>query len=433
MMATQSLPPLEEACRLAEAREAMARTRQLEPRGGQLKEGIFATAGVGDWGDARPYARSLAFACRLCHGGDSMDAFRRLVSHIEARAGRILHERCPDGQPNYILTLQQLSKWHPSWRREPEDWRPRSGPAARQFSELLRHVLGPEEADRFTGSVFHLEPTARIRLLFGHLGRGENSRVETPRNLYLTKRMAYHLLQAPPHYDFIRALRWGQVFGLSGAARLARAIDFTRLAWQLWEPLDEEWWVGALHWFANHPELDPTHVTPIVDFAYTQRYGDPEIEHPPSPEFSLKGRSPQPLLRLIEEWHADVSNRRNIPHTEFRRTFGVNSGRWEIEAPGGTQIWTVDEILDSTTLLEEGRKMRHCVGTYLASIQKGKCSVWSMKVRRGDMLRRATTIQLDLGSRRIVQCRGHCNRHAKSDERKILKLWAKENGLTLSL
>ncbi len=430
----QLLPPVEEeTCRLAEARATMARTRELGPRGGHLKEAIFASAGVGDWGDARPYARSIAFACRLCRGPESLDAFRRVVCHLEARAGRILHERCPDGQPNYLLALQQLAERHEAWRQPPEEWRPRSGPAARQFAELLRHLLGAAEADRFTQAVFHLEPTARIRLWFGHLGRGENSRVDAPRNLYLTKRMAYHFMQAPAHYDFIRSLRWCQVFGLDGTSRLAKAIDFTRLAWQLGEAAEEEWWVGVIHWFANHPELDPVHVTPIIDFAYSQRYGEPEIEHPPSPGFSMKGRAPTATLRLVEEWHVDVANRRSIPHAEFHRTSGVKSGRWEIATPAGPEIWTVDEILDTTSLLEESRKMRHCVGSYLPKIQKGKCSVWSMKRRRGEMLRRATTIQLDLGSRRVVQCRGHCNRHPLADERKILKRWAAENGLTVNL
>jgi hypothetical protein len=62
--------------------------------------------------------------------------------------------------------------------------------------------------------------------------------------------------------------------------------------------------------------------------------------------------------------------------------------------------------------------MRQCVGTYLPNIEKGKCSVWSMKARRSDLVRRATTIQPDLGSRRIVRCQGPCNRQPEAEERR---------------
>jgi hypothetical protein len=420
-----------EARRLAEARAAMARTRALAMRGRSLTAGIFETAGVGDWGDARPSVRSMAFACRLCRSAGSRDALERLIGHLEAHAGRLLHRPSLDDPLHRFLLLQQLAERHPAWRKEPGTWRPRRGTAAKQLADLLAHLLGPAEAARFTASVFCLEPPARVRLLFGHLSRGENNRPDSPRRLYLTKRMALHFLQASARGDLIRALRWGQIHGLGGSARLAQAIDLTRLAWQLWEPVDEEWWVGVLHWFANHPELDVAHVTPIVEFVRSQRYGDPEVEQPPAPAFSMKGRTPAALLRLVEEWHAEVDGRRHCPYTELGPS-GIRPGRWQIEAESGTEVWTIEEILDSSSLREEGHRMHHCVGRYLSLVKKGPCSIWSMRKRRGDLVRRATTIQLNHASRRIVQCRGPCDRQPKPEEKAILKLWAQENGLSVS-
>jgi hypothetical protein len=426
------LPTENEAQRLAGARAAMARTRELAGTRKALTAGIFDAGGVGDWEDTPPYARSIALACRLCRTSDSRAGFRDLVLHVEAHAGRLLHGRAADGQTPQLLVLQRLAERHPEWRRRPEVWRPRHGNAAQQLRQLAGHLLGREAGDVFVDGMERLEPNERVGLWFGHLGRGQNARTETPRPLYVSKKIAYHFFLAPAHYDLIRALRWGQVYGLGGGTRLAKAIDFTRLAWQIWEPPDEEWWAGVLQWLANQPELDPLQVTPIIDFVHSQRYGDPEVQQPPSPEFSMKGRAPQPLLRLIEEWHDEIASRKTHVHTEFRRS-GVRPGRWEIESDGVLEAWTVEEILDSTALREEGRKMRHCVATYLASVEKGKCSVWSMRTRRGDMVRRATTIQLSHASRRIVQCRGHCNRMPKKAEKRILQLWAKENGLRVDL
>src|SRR5438876_9266788 len=103
-------PKEDEARRLAEARAAMARTRELPVRGRSLTAGIFGIAGVGDWGEARPYARSIAFACRLCRSAGSRDALQRLIGHMEAHAGRLLHRPCLDGPLHRFLLLQQLAE-----------------------------------------------------------------------------------------------------------------------------------------------------------------------------------------------------------------------------------------------------------------------------------------------------------------------------------
>jgi hypothetical protein len=209
-------------------------------------------------------------------------------------------------------------------------------------------------------------------------------------------------------------------------------VDFTRLAWQIWDPAEEEWWAGVLQWLAGRPDLDAAHVTLIIDYIYTKRYGVKDLEVPPDPSFSMKGRALAPLLRSIEEWHEELATRRTITHSEFRPS-GVPPGRWEFPTEAEPLVWTIDEIRDSRSLLEEGQKMRHCVSTYLESVENGKCSLWSMKFARGSLVRRATTIQLQSAGRRIVQCRGHCNRQPKTEEKKILKLWAAENGLKLQL
>jgi hypothetical protein len=78
----------EEARRLEQALAAMERTRDLAAKGHRLSTGIFNAAGVGDWGDAPHYSRSLAFACRVCRSDESLEAFRRVVLPIEAHAGR---------------------------------------------------------------------------------------------------------------------------------------------------------------------------------------------------------------------------------------------------------------------------------------------------------------------------------------------------------
>ena len=75
--------------------------------------------------------------------------------------------------------------------------------------------------------------------------------------------------------------------------------------------------------------------------------------------------------------------------------------------------------------------MRHCVDRYGKMIRKGRCAIWSMQARRGGITRRAVTIDLDLPTCAIAECRGRANRRARPEEVEILRLWAAENGLTV--
>jgi hypothetical protein len=81
---------------------------------------------------------------------------------------------------------------------------------------------------------------------FRHLGLGENiRRADLP--LPLTKRMAHRFMQTPGHFTTLAALRWGQVRGLGGDARLVHAVLTTRLAGHF---EDEDFWAGVLRWLA---------------------------------------------------------------------------------------------------------------------------------------------------------------------------------------
>jgi hypothetical protein len=87
-------------------------------------------------------------------------------------------------------------------------------------------------------------------------------------------------------------------------------------------------------------------------------------------------------------------------------------------------------------LAAEGRRMNHCVYSYVWSIQKGQTSIWSMMLEDG---KGATgrwamlTIEVRNDLRRVVQARGRFNRPATSEEHGVLLAWAGQNGLEVSL
>src|SRR5262249_37001667 len=185
----------------------------------------------------------------------------------------------------------------------------------------------------------------------------------------LTRRMAYHLLDPVPRNDLIRSLRRAQVLGLGGSGAVARAVGHTRLARELWEPADERWWLAALQWLAGHPTLGLVIVEQLVDYLHARRFGDRSGMQAPDPVFNMAGRSPRALIRLAEEWEIFAAGLDGMPQP-FPAS-GLRPGRWEGGDNGAREVWTMDEIRDTGSLLAEARAMRHCVATYAPRLEAG--------------------------------------------------------------
>src|SRR5262249_40962741 len=134
--------------------------------------------------------------------------------------------------------------------------------------------------------------------------------------LPFTKRMAHFFGQAPSDYSIEAALRWGQVLGLGGDARLARAVIGTRLGTHFQH---EDFWIEVLRFFIATPTLDLAQAGPIIDFIHYQKFVPQQvavapgrIEHrqPAQPNFSVKGRTPASLLKLVTLWHQSLGRAR---------------------------------------------------------------------------------------------------------------------------
>jgi hypothetical protein len=270
-----------------------------------------------------------------------------------------------------------------------------------------------------------------------HLGRGQNLRTaKLP--LDYTKRMAHHFLQAPDDFTVFAALRWGQIIGLGGNERLVRALVGTRLGEHFEH---DEFWTTVLRFFVAHPLLDLAEVGPIIDYIHTERFVGHEvfvapgrIEHrgPPQPNFSMKGRTPQSLLRQVAAWH------RSLSHTQQTSAEWRPSGfeRYRVvegtERNGNLKIWTITELLSAKALLAEGRAMKHCVASYARSCANRSTSIWTLEVESFQGPSKLLTIEVTNASRNIVQARGKCNVLATEKLLGIVRRWAAQAGLTVS-
>lgn len=370
-------------------------------------------------------------------------ALSRLITHVH-RCRTKLFDNSPAIQygdlwgRTYLDAMAMMAAYAPWWLREVEDWKPRTRSVTRQFASLVRHLFVQyDDVPRFFDSVWfagETDESAKRRKWYVHVGKGQSVRTcDLP--ISFTKKMAHHFMLAPNDLSIDQALRWGQIHGLGGDECLARAILGTHLAENF---QNDDFWTTVIRWLISHPMLDRVHVGPIIDYLNNQRFqpapGYEQIAHPAQPNLTMKGRTPESLLARVEHWHRGLV--KEAPHRRVREWTSTGIPPYEFEEGAfenyNWKRWTIRELLSSRALLEEGRRMNHCVATYDRSCASGHCSIWSMEIESHEGISKALTIEVNNQGRTICQARGRRNRELNDKERSILLRWADEAGLRIS-
>ena len=340
----------------------------------------------------------------------------------------------------YIEALALVAAHTRSWLRPIEDWKPRSHSSSRQFTSLLRHLFSRyDDVPVFFDTVWltgRSKEAAERRRWYLHVGRGQNIR-HCYLPIALTKKMAHHFMQAPNDITVDQALRWGQIHGLGGDERLARAVFGTRLTATF---DNDDFWSTVIRWFIQHPMLDRAHVGPIVDYLHRQRFlpeqvfvapGHREETAAPQPNLTMKGRTPESLLGRVQDWHRSLSRGNRVQIRQWQPS-GINGFEF-LEGKGGNlQCWTIRELLSSKALVSEGRQLKHCVATYDTSCSQGYCSIWTMEVESFACIDKVVTIEVRNHARMICQIRGKANRLPNQKERQMVQRWADSAGLRIA-
>ena len=339
----------------------------------------------------------------------------------------------------FVEALVAIAAYAPKWQRPLEAWKPRSHNAHRQFASLIRHLFALYEVPSFLDTAWFEgrdERGVQARKWFVHVAKGQNVRhCDLP--IALSKKMAHHFMRAPSDVSIAEALRWAQVSGLGGDERLARAVIGTRLAENF---SDDEFWTSVIRWLIANPMLDLVHIGPIVDYLHAQKFVAPEgvdpqgrRHQPPQPNLSMKGRSPDALLRQVDQWHRDLARQSNIrsrewhpqPFAEFEFVEGdVAANNWK--------RWTIRELLTTKALQTEGRQMCHCVASYVWSCASGTTSIWTMDLQTKGGTTKCVTIEVRNQQRVICQIRGRRNRLCTDQERRVIERWASKARLVIA-
>ena len=301
------------------------------------------------------------------------------------------------------------------WVRPPEGFAERAHP----FPSLLEYLLAKYPVPHFLlqgADLRYLQGDARWLLAtIGAIGRGQSlcdvPELATP----LTRRMRHLFLQTPSVCRPVGGLRRAQVLGAGGSTALLHTILRTPLRTYQGPSADhgEPYWHRVIVWLAQWPELEDDQALGVVQWLFHVRYQG-RLVHP-------QGRPRQAVLRHVERFLEDRARRQTASEWAPCGIAGLDES--------AKSRWSIVEITDGVTLLDEGNAMNHCAWSYQRALRAGERALFSLR-HKG--VRRAT-IEVDLQMGTIVQARGKANRELRPEERKAMERWASSRGLPIVL
>ena len=373
---------------------------------------------------------------------DRRAAFEGLVNCVRTRT-HLLRPTPGQGRPGWVAPvfllkrLQNLADRRSHWLRPCENWRPAGENLRPMFRSLACHLLAHYAVPGFMDSVWDLPPgpeSFRRQSWYIRLGRGASFRnLNLP--LVLTRRMEHFVRHAPDHYTVEQALRYGEVLGSGGSDKLAGQIALGALGRKIQHP---EFWRTVILFFIHHSEMEIELVNLMVDFIQANKFAGETVlteqgtAYRPAPwaDFSIKGRTPGSMMRLVREWNLDLNEKK--PSQGF--SWGASPINWfrfleQGEAAEGPREWSIRELLTSAELYAEGRALRHCIYTYALKCRDGKSTIWSLRLLVNGIEKRMATIEVDPHKRAIIQTRTKCNRYAGARSQEMIRQWAAVAGL----
>lgn len=375
---------------------------------------------------------------------DSRHDFWRLLRAL--RASSLLS---PDAAPSNIvpndadrvlLACARITQHSDRWRRIPEHWNAPEGNPVVQFRSFVSHLFDLYAVPSFMSRVWLREYDAPWELeLYFHLATGRSiRRLDVP--MRLCKKAASLFMQAPDDLVPIAAMRWAHVRSLGGCSQLARQLaNRTVLA----APTKHEhFWESVIRFLVRYQPIPLEESIEIVQFIHDQKFRPAKEawrpcewkvgagNEPLQPDFTLQGRSLRSLRRHRAHWKTQLAGIVELPRLQ-RRAGWEQSGISPLTIKRGDETWSIVELLSREELSVEGGIMRHCIATYTSSCKRQHSSIWSMRVRRGEKMKRVLTIQVIPSKKMIWEAVGKSNQSPHPRAREFLEMWAQQEGLRL--
>jgi PcfJ-like protein len=366
--------------------------------------------------------------------------FDELLDCVRQRSARLLSAPVGDGRHPGIEALINLSRFAECHARPASAWPGSNAGWQGAVTSLARHLLARYPVPGFLGAAWYATdgpyPEDQRRWFVAH-GAGARFRTQAL-PVQMTRRMEDIFLATHDHVGIECAMRRAEILALGGSNSLVAAILGTRLGTDLTN--SEFWRTVWMFLIANQDAIVSDQVGLLIDFLHSIRHERVVMEtptgliiqEPPQPHFSMKGRTPRSLLRLMSEWHRRLGLVTGGVSWEPSR-LGPLFFELPRQIPGQPFLrWEITELTSSEQLRAEGAKLRHCVARYSHYCWLGRSSIWSLRLRCDSALRSVATVEVDLARRRIVQARGFRDRPASRHARGLIQIWAGRERLRMA-
>jgi hypothetical protein len=406
---------------IVEARRARRSQHEARQREAEAREAAYRTA-LSRPADspARAVERLLADEA----DGPDIQRLRELLGAVALEAPRLIAEET-------LAALKLVAE--ADWVRPLSAWQGSGKSQGRLFRSLAEHLLARYAMPPFLWSAFFAnEDASALARVAVQVAAGGSLYQAVKSGLMavpLTRNMCHELMGWGGEPRFLDAIRRVQTKAVGGDARLFHAWIATRAGGRLHARADEEFWQTVLAWLSANPMLPQGDVGPLVDY----------IEHRRAevPGFSMKGRSVLAMMRGMRQWHGGLAREKAGSERSFNpsglQPMDIDRSRRNVQGDHLVEIWHFREILDSRTLVDEGRAMSHCVYSYARRIESGECSIWTSTLEDNSGHWRRLTIEVRPSVRQIVQARGRFNRLPEPRDMRALEAWATRNKLNVAL
>lgn len=430
---------------------------RLDPRGSSVPGCVVTDIIDGrPWNASRIRNNSLRQHCHILagtfrHSNPILDQVRgpcrRLFGVVAGRGGIFdsIHPR----ELSVVPSLIRMAWYWRFWHRQPEEWNPDPtiGPWE-QWRSLLRHLFGrghplPEFFDSAwlaNGPLTHVE-----RDWYCHAAVGLSLREARHLPKTVTNRALHLAMQAPVHLTIRQAFRWGQVRAAGGSEALFEAVISSRMALDF---CSDDIWLRLIQKVAQVSDFPMEEFGAIVDLLWLDLANDKRRQATrlvSGPLQELRRRAKRFWGTLLHQLQQQGVRFRNPDPSRpgIRRQLAEITGTsWRL-MPVSHRLeelelkrwkWQIHQLDSHLQLVAEGIAMKHCVASYRKKCRRGASAIFSFRIATDGTpeAERCFTVEVDPGSRRIVQIRNRWNQWLSEGAVPMVRVWAKANQLRCS-
>lgn len=363
----------------------------------------------------------------------TQDKLQELISHPKlAQVGLNFVGAMARLLSTYGTPINELSTWKP----------PRSNHDVVLFRSLFTHLFVKYPLPKFV-----LRAAIPIVLIFEEslianmvveLARGKGIHQIELSKLKLNGKMNFFFLTTPEKFSIVEALWWAKLRGMKATEQVAYCV-IGRLQpnqWQGWQP-----WIDDYLYFVNKLKLDDSkQLKDIFDFllyqkefkTYQVQLGEDYINVPIIyPNYSLKGRSLESVMRHVEEWNKQI---------QLVKKYGCAKEFPEPKVKGfhftsKNHQYVIKRLKNYNELAEEGRQMKHCVSSYANECVKAEASIWSIRMLLGKgTFKRLATVEIEYLDDKYQLCefQAKCNTKPSNLAIHMVREWSKKEGFDMA-